>query len=320
MRWRVLFIVAVACFVAAPAVAQTTTPEKASAHLQNCCVTLKAGPAEGSGTIIQRLVEGEKTSFILTANHVVDNLRRTKKVTTPDGDEKTQISYDDAYVVQEWLDEKTGERVGETKVLARIFSVDEKRDIAALEVKAKGWKDATISFFQGTDIPSAGTAIIHCGSPGGQEMGAGSVLFGNVARIGCRITEFGPYPFDQLACPALGGSSGGMVVLQGGGPTCGQWIGMITLGLQGGDSFHWMVPVRIVRDWAKEVGCEWLLDSAGKTTREALSKIPLENAKAGFSKASASPTGPAVTPAVGEYFRPLRRIENLPRGVGVQSR
>ncbi len=59
---------------------------------------------------------------------------------------------------------------------------------------------------------------------------------------------------------------------------------MLTIGLTGGsDNFHWMVPVRVVRKWAKEVKAEWLLDPNGKTTFEALKKLPLENTRAGLS-------------------------------------
>jgi len=278
-------------------------PENIAAHLQSCCVTLKAGSAEGSGTIFLRSVEGQSVVFILTAHHVVEGLRRTKKVINDKGDSKTQISYGDAHVVQEWLDQETGERVGETKVLSKILTVDAKRDIALLEVKAKGWKNVSMQFSQEEKFIGAGTAIIHCGSPGGQSMGAGSVLFGNVARVGCRIPEFGPFPFDQLACPALGGSSGGMVVRRT-GSEAGRWVGMITLGLRGADSFHWMVPIRVLRDWAEEVDVEWLLADDGKTTRDDINKIPLENSKTGFDRNSKYSAPSFVPPHPGEPSRP----------------
>jgi hypothetical protein len=127
------------------------------------------------------------------------------------------------------------------------------------------------------------------------------VLYGNIARVGCRIPSFGPYPFDQLNCGALPGSSGGMVTLRQGENT-GQWVGMITLGLRGSDNFHWTVPLRIVRDWAKEVKVEWLLKPNGKTMKADLEKVPLENNKAGFARTFKA----QATSEISEYYRPMR--------------
>ncbi len=269
---------------AVAAAAHKTTPqlseaEKIGAHLQNVSVTIKKSNRDrGSGTIITRLVDGRKVNFVLTAHHVIADLRQTKVIVTPDGDKKTTVSYKLAEILQEWIDDETGERVGETKVFAEVISVDAAKDIALLRVKAKGWRDCSIEFYLGDRIPSGGAPCIHTGSPGGQEIGAASVLRGNIARVGCRMEEFSREPFDQINCAGLPGSSGGMVTDEQ-----GKWIGMVTLGLRGGsDNFHWMVPVRIVKKWAQEAGVEWLLDPKGKTSKEALKKIPLENVRPGY--------------------------------------
>jgi hypothetical protein len=70
----------------------------------------------------------------------------------------------------------------------------------------------------------------------------------------------------------------------------GSWIGMITLGLRSGDNFHWFVPVRHIRQWATEIGAEWLLDPSAKApTQEQIGAIPLEVHRAGFGKKAPAP-------------------------------
>jgi len=81
----------------------------------------------------------------------------------------------------------------------------------------------------------------------------------------------------------------------------GELIGVLTLGLRSGDSFHWFVPIRVVRKWAKDTGVQWLLDPKGATTAEALKKIPLENVSPGFAdRERRSPT-----PAARERLEPI---------------
>ena len=274
-------------------------PETIAAKLQQCCVTLKKNHADrGSGSIITRKVNGEPVNFVLTAAHVVDELRRVKTVIDKEGSDKKQISYRDSEILQEWIDPTTGERVGETKMFARVINVDSEKDLALLRVKKGDWSKASITFYASDDIPGPGRLVFHCGSPGGQDIGAASVTGGNVARVGCRIEDFGDEPFDQVDCAAMGGSSGGMIC----DAANGELIGVLTLGLRSGDSFHWFVPIRVIRKWAKETGVEWLLDPKGATTTEALKKIPLENVSPGFaSRENRSPT-----PATGKPPEPIR--------------
>ena len=138
--------------------------------------------------------------------------------------------------------------------------------------------------------------IFHAGAPGGKEIGGSASLTGGlISRIGVRIPEFGGSEhgvFDQTDTAALGGSSGGLIALR----DDGRWIGMITLGLTGGDSFHWIVPIRSVREWAKEIDVEWLLDPTHPRPAEKdLDSIPLELDPAGFSSIEAKK--PASAPA-----------------------
>lgn len=251
---------------------------------------------EGSGTIILREVDGKPAAWILTADHVVADLREVKTVIAPDGTEKKQVRYRDAQIVQEQVEHGRG--VGEVKFDAKVISVDPARDIALLRVRKGDFAKDGIAFLLDAQIAQPGTRIFHCGAPGGKEIGGTcSLTPGIVSRIGVRIPEFGGGAehgvFDQVTCAALPGSSGGLVALT----ENGRYIGMITLGLQGSDSFHWMVPIRSVRAWAKAVGAEWLLDpNAQKPSEDQIKQIPLELNTPGFVRTGA---GNKPTPAAG---------------------
>ena len=189
--------------------------EKVGAHLQKCSVTLlKNRNDRGSGAIITRLVEGKKINFVLTACHVIDDLRTVTTIIGEDGTDRKEVKYRDAEILQEWIDSTTGERVGETKMFARVITVDKDKDIALLRVKQAEWVNESIEFYLGETIPGPGAECAHCGSPGGQDIGAGSVLWGNVARVGCRIEEFGSEPFDQVNCSGLPGCLTGDTMIQ----------------------------------------------------------------------------------------------------------
>lgn len=262
-----LVLITLFCFWSSLLFAQSPK-EKVGNHLQKCSVTiLKNRDDRGSGTIITRLVEGKKVNWILTAAHVIDDLRSVTEVISDDGTDKKEVRYKDAEILQEWIDDSSGERVGETKMFAKVINVDKEKDIALLRVKRAGWVDESIEFYLGEIISGPGAEVAHCGSPGGQDIGAGSVLWGNIARVGCKIEQFSSEPFDQVNCSGLPGSSGGMVV-----NIDGLYVGMITLGLGTGDSFHWMVPIRGIKKWTKETSIEWLLDPKGVTTEEAIKR------------------------------------------------
>jgi len=241
-------------------------------YLQAISVNVKAGSAQGSGTIFIVNVEGQKTAFVLTAAHVVDSLRRTRTY-HEDGTEKTAIYYDDAQISQEHVYE--GRVVGRVVFDAKVLNVDGTRDIALLRVR-KNDAFSVGGFFYPNDLVPVGTRVLHCGAPGGIEIGGtASLTNGIISRVGVKITDFTPAEFavfDQTTCPALGGSSGGLVALE----ENGAWVGMITIGLRLASNFNWMVPVRMVRKWAKDVKVEWLLDPNAKVTEEQIEKIPIE--------------------------------------------
>ena len=241
-------------------------------YLQAISVNIQAGPAQGSGTIFIIPVEGENHAFILTAAHVVRHLRRTREY-HDQGDRKTAIYYDDATVVQEQLSK--GRVVGKVSYDAKVLTVDSVRDIALLLVrKPDAFQDS--GYFYPHDIVPVGTAVFHCGAPGGIEIGgSASLTNGIISRLGVKITDYTPSEyavFDQVTCPALGGSSGGLVA------TCdeGAFVGMITLGLSGSSNFSWMVPIRMIRRWVQDLKIEWLMEPEKKVTWEQIHAIPLE--------------------------------------------
>jgi S1-C subfamily serine protease len=306
-----LVLLLAACAVAAEA------PQDVGPYLQSISVNIKAKTgynpgAQGSGTVVLK----EDTAWILTAHHVVDGLREVRTVIGADGEERKQVRYRDVVVVQDKPNPDGSRIVGDERLDAKVTSVDSTRDIALLRVRAVGEFEHSAKFCGRTVLP-AGTRIFHCGAPGGQDIGGTASLTGGiVSRTGVRIPEFGGSDegiFDQVDCSGLPGSSGGMVCLQ----ENGAWIGMITLGLRSGDSFHWLVPVRNVREWAAEVGVEWLLDpDAPPPSEDDIKKIPLEYNAPGFSgsEGEAGPNGWRAaplkpTPAVAPLPGPIRMVE-----------
>jgi len=276
-------------------------PEEVGPYLQSISVNVVCpNDGQGSGTIFLSEIEKTPTVWILTAHHVVEKLREIKTVIGSDGEERKQIRYRDAQIVQEQVE--NGRGVGEIKYDAKVVNVDPARDIALLRVRKGDFTKVGGEMYLDETIPAPGTPLYHAGAPGGKEIGGTcSLTSGILSRLGVRIPDFGGSQhgiFDQTDCAGLPGSSGGLVALR----SDGRWVGMITLGLRGGgDSFHWVVPVRSVRIWAKEIGVEWLFDpKLPRPTKEVVEKIPLELNPAGFASAGKrkSPT-PAETEARG---------------------
>ena len=91
----VLLVLTLIALTAGPAVA--SVPE----DLQRVSVTIKAGNAQGSGTLVTRKIGDDTVTFIWTAAHVVDGLRATRTVVTPQGTPRILVEYRDAEIVQE---------------------------------------------------------------------------------------------------------------------------------------------------------------------------------------------------------------------------
>lgn len=266
--WRTLCVLALCSSVAAQ---EPQTPQQVAAHLQDISVTIKAGSSEGSGTAVVRKIDGEDVTFIWTAAHVVDGLRQEKSVIAVDGTKRTRVEFLDCALVQEVRQD--GRRVGEWKFDARIVKFSATEDLALLEVRKKGFLNQSATFYLKPEIPAVGSELWHCGSPGGQSLGANSVTDGTVAQIG-RTFEGEPGEYDQATVSSLPGSSGGGVFDK----ATGEYVGMLTMGLRGQDSFAYYIPVRRMKKWADEVGLTWALDPAAKApTLDELKKLSVED-------------------------------------------
>jgi len=263
-------------FPSAQHVTNRVGPGLQSVSVNVLCVSKYGSGAQGSGTIFLSEVGGKPAAFVLTAYHVISDMRKVESVIR-NGTTKKVVSYRDAQIIQERV--LNGRIVGELKFDAVVINVDQRRDIALLRVRDGEFSKLGATFYLDSEIPTAGTEIYHCGAPGGKGTGGTcSLTMGIVSRIGVRIPDFGGGSkhgvFDQTDTAALGGSSGGLLALK----SDGRFIGMITLGLNGGDNFHWYVPARAILSWAKEVDAFWLFDtSVERPTEDDIDSIRLEN-------------------------------------------
>jgi len=230
---------------------------------------------QGSGTIVLVPIGEQMTTWVLTAEHVVSNLRQVEDVINGKGSTRKLVTYRDAEIVQERMVD--GRVVGERRYDAKVMSVNATRDVALLRVRIDGEFSDGATFYLGESFPRPGTALFHCGAPGGKDLGGTcSLTSGIVSRVGARIPHFGGSEhgvYDQITCPAMGGSSGGLIALQ----EDGRLVGVLTLGARGADSFHWMVPIRSILQWADEIDARWIFDpNAERPASEIEVNLPLE--------------------------------------------
>lgn len=243
--------------IAVPGVTFAAVPD----DLQQISVTIKAGNAQGSGTLVTRKVGDETISFVWTAAHVVSGLRKTRPIITPDGLTKTLVEYKDAEIVQER--QQNGSRVGEVKYNCRVVKVsdaDYGEDLALLVVRCKGAfpLSATAKFHDDPSyIPPIGVELAHCGSLLGQ-FGANSYTTGVLSQTGRMLEMEGANTrvFDQVTTVAFPGSSGGGMFLK----DKGEYIGMLTQGVNQLQGFNFIVPVRRMHAWAKIAKIEWAIN------------------------------------------------------------
>lgn len=270
---KLVLCVVLSLCCAAPALGQQQLPpaDKVAEYLQSISVTLKSGTAQGSGTLVVVKVDGQDMNFVWTAAHVIDGQRTVKEIVTPDGQTRKIVTFADPQIVQELIED--GRRVGETKVDTKVIVFSEKEDLALLRVRKRGFSPVGAVFYAEKDIPRVGTRICHCGSPGGQEIGAASFTQGVISQVGRTFSDYSNgAEMDQGDCAAMPGSSGGMITLAD-----GRYIGMLTLGIRGGDSFHYFVPMRRIRAWAAKMKVSWALGDGAAPSREEIDKLPIED-------------------------------------------
>jgi len=246
-------------------------------HLQDISVTIKAGNAQGSGTLVTRKRADELITFVWTAAHVVDGLRTTREYVDPGtGTKKTAIEFADAAIVQEFR--QNGRRIGELKMDAKVIRYSDAEvgeDLALLQVRKVGFGNEAQSaaFYLDATIPPVGSSLFHVGSLLGQ-VGSNSLTTGVISQQG-RVLDLGASGgviFDQTTATAFPGSSGGGVYLQ----NDGKYVGMLVRGA--GEGFNFIVPVRRLVGWAKKTKIEWAVNPAVPVpTDEELAKLPIED-------------------------------------------
>jgi len=270
----VLLVLTLIALAAGPAVA--SVPDE----LQRVSVTIKAGSAQGSGTLVTRKIGEDTVTFVWTAAHVVENLRTTRTVVTPQGTPRVLIEYKDPEIVQER--QQDGRRVGEVKYDCKVIKVsdaDYGEDLALLMVRCKSVYplSASAKFHKDLNyLPPIGVELSHCGSLLGQ-FGANSYTTGVLSQTGRTLPMKGATVkvFDQVTAVAFPGSSGGGMFLK----ENGEYIGMLTQGVMKLQGFNFIVPVRRIHAWSKTAKIEWAMNpNVPMPNLEEIDKIPVEDA------------------------------------------
>lgn len=257
------------------------TPQEVVAHLQDISVTIVSQPegnmfggsgGEGSGEIKTRKRGNDTINFVWTAAHVVDNLRKQRTVIDPKtGTPKIIVEFSDAKIVKSLVED--GRAVGKLEMFAEVIRFSSEEDLALLRVRKKNFVSASAQFYLDEKIPEIGTSLLHVGSLLGQ-LGSNSMTTGIMSQHGRLINK---KIFDQTTVAAFPGSSGGGVYL-----TDGRFIGMVVRGA--GETFNLVVPVRRMKDWAKQANVLWAMDDAVPVpSEEVLRKLPIEDIGATFT-------------------------------------
>lgn len=262
-------------------------------------VTIRTPKGQGSAVLFPRQVGDHTETFVWTAAHVIENLRKTRKVISPkQGGLVTLIEFDDAEVVQEFYE--GGRRIGEIALDAKVIRYSDAKqgeDLALLRIRKKNFAkpDNTITFCLDSEPPKIGTRLDHVGSLLGQ-FGANSLTTGVISQTG-RVFPGGAdgIVFDQTTVTAFPGSSGGGVFRE----SDGAYIGMLVRAA--GEQFNLIVPIRRMHAWAMRSGVEWAMDPACDVPSEDdLSRLPVEDA--GMPAFMPQGLGPTLAPPKGAEF------------------
>ena len=250
--------------------------QRAAEHLQNVSVTIRAeGPysaGEGSGVIFTRKdAKGNVVNFVWTAGHVIDNLRKTRRVVV-NGTSKTIIEFDDPLIVKEIR--QNGRTVGRLQMDAEVLKYSDANnghDLALLRVRKFNFVTDTVSFYLSDKMPALGTSLLHVGSLLGQ-VGANSMTDGIYSQHGRLLRGLNKHVFDQTTCVAFPGSSGGGVYLK----KDARYVGMLVRGA--GEGFNLIVPVRRMVEYCEKHKIMWALDPKAKMpTEDELEKLSIEH-------------------------------------------
>ena len=259
MKYRFLLAMALVVSTLTFSFAADNVPQ----YLQGISVTVKAGNAQGSGTLVTRIDPDsqERLSFVWTAGHVVDGLRNVRKVVNADGSTRVLVEFRDPRIVAERYQD--GRRVGEQTLDCRVVKysdADYGEDLALLMIRLRNSYDTGICAKFPADsgyIPPVGADLSHCGSLLGK-FGSNSYTTGVLSQTGRLLDGKGASNkvFDQVTAVAFPGSSGGGVYLA----EDGTYIGMLTQGVRM-QGFNFIVPARRMRAWAASAGVEWAINT-----------------------------------------------------------
>lgn len=259
---------------------QDQTVSKVAKHLQEVSVTVQGQSGTGSGVLFTRKdANGQLVNLVWTAGHVVDDLRTTREVITPDGAKRTIVEFQDAKIVKQLIED--GRIVGRLEIDAEVIrysDANDGEDLALLRIRKKNFVDSnvTTTFYLTNVPPDLGTELLHVGSLRGQ-FGANSLTSGIYSQHGRLL---GKTVYDQTTCAAFPGSSGGGVFLRD-----GKYIGMLVRGA--GETFNLIVPVRRMIIWAKNAKVEWAMNPAlPMPTDEELKKLPIEDVGKNFASSA----------------------------------
>lgn len=279
MKYLLLAVTIVALSLGSAFAADPVPNSSVPDYLQQISVTIRSGNSQGSGTIVTRKIGEDTVSFIWTAGHVVDNLRTVRKVITADGGTRVLVEFKDAQIVQER--HQNGRRVGEMTLDAKVvkFSdADYGEDLALLMVRQlNAYPLKTSAKFKAAPnyLPPIGVELSHCGSLLGQ-FGANSYTTGVLSQVGRTLEGKGASVkvFDQVTAVAFPGSSGGGMYLK----DSGEYIGMLTQGVQRLQGFNFIVPIRRIHAFAEDAKIVWAVDpNIPVPSLKEIEKIPVED-------------------------------------------
>ena len=247
--------------------------------LQSVSVTVVTPEGSGSGVIRVRKMGNDDISFVFTAAHVVDSLRKVKNVIdSKTGTPRLLVEFDDAKVVRILIED--GRTIGRSEVDAKVVKFNQEEDLAVLQVRQKNYSKVGVQFYLENVPPRLAVPVIHIGSLLG-EKGSNSVTLGIISQHGRLIDS---KIFDQVTATAFPGSSGGGVFLYD-----GRLVGQVLRGA--GENFVLIGPVRRTVQWAKNAGIEWTVnDTVTMPSEEELRSIVVEDNGVNFTSSSDKPS------------------------------
>lgn len=187
--------------------------------------------SEGSGVVVVR----DGIVWVWTAGHVVESLREN------DG------SFRRAFVAKQLTADDSPVAVVQFSATVLIHSSE--HDLALLRIGRCNFISRSAKFAKSDVVVPNGTELFHVGSFFG-------VLFGNSLSSGImsyRGRMYAGIEYDQTTCTNMPGSSGGGVFTRD-----GRCIGIISK--SAGYTVNLVIPVRRMRQWAKDAGVEWAIN------------------------------------------------------------